>query len=101
MTNINTMKIFTLNDPQTRKSPLSLTAAQILSPAAIETARKSSFIKDSKGWGNAVKVSMSKNSPSFSGLGTSFVMRPNAASSFTPQVQIYAKLKVSKNKIKQ
>lgn len=79
----------TLKDPQTRKSPSELMAAEIVSPAAMRTARKFSSVRDCSGCGTAVSSSTSRNSPSFSGLGTSTVIRPSAASSLTPHDQTY------------
>ena len=79
--------VLTRKQPQTLRSPLSLIAAEMVSPAATRTARKSSSTSDFRGWGSAVRVSMSMNSPSFSGSGTLAVIRPNAASSLTPQDQ--------------
>lgn len=75
--------------PQTRSSPSVLTAAEMLSPAAIFTARNFSSTRDCRGWGILVRSSTLKKEPGFSGSGTSVVTRPSAASSLTPHVQTY------------
>lgn len=75
--------------PQTRSSPSVLTAAEMLSPAAIFTARNFSSTRDCRGCGMLVRSSTLKKEPGFSGSGTSVVTRPSAASSLTPHVQTY------------
>ena len=76
---------FTLKEPHTRSSPSALIAAEMLSPAAILTARKFSSIKAWTGSGLASRSLDNKSSPGFAGSGTSSVMRPKVASSLIPK----------------
>lgn len=91
-------KTLTRNEPHTRSSPSVLIAADILSPAAILTARNFSSRSVCRGCGTAVSSSISRKEPGLFGSGTSLVIRPRAASSLTPQDHTYKRQLASEKK---